>query len=94
MAAGLLAAGYTETARGYAANETLSVACIGTGGRCRKLMESLASRLEPWMRRKKWDLLVQGKGKPRHQQCIGNEFGRGLRRNRDVPNARHRGLAK
>ena len=41
-AAGLLAAGYTATARGYAANETLSVACIGTGGRCRKLMESLA----------------------------------------------------
>jgi len=32
-----------------------------------KLMESLASRLEPWMRQKKWDLLVQGKGKPRHQ---------------------------
>ena len=39
-AAGLMAAGYSETARGYAANETLSVACIGTGGRCRKLMES------------------------------------------------------
>ena len=32
-----------------------------------KLMESLASRMEPWMRRKKWNLLVQGKGKPRHQ---------------------------
>jgi ATP-dependent DNA helicase DinG len=32
-----------------------------------KLMESLASRLEPWLRSQKWDLLVQGKGKPRHQ---------------------------
>ncbi|HEX2746977.1 MAG TPA: helicase C-terminal domain-containing protein, partial [Verrucomicrobiales bacterium] len=32
-----------------------------------KLMESLASRLEPWMRLQTWDLLVQGKGKPRHQ---------------------------
>ena len=32
-----------------------------------KLMESLASRLGSWMRQKKWDLLVQGKGKPRHQ---------------------------
>jgi predicted dehydrogenase len=39
-AAGLLAAGYSESARGFAANETLNVACIGTGGRCRKLMES------------------------------------------------------
>ena len=40
-AAGALAAGYTATARGYAANETISVGCIGTGGRCRKLMETL-----------------------------------------------------
>ncbi len=32
-----------------------------------KLMESLASRLEPWMRSRDWELLVQGKGKPRHQ---------------------------
>lgn len=30
-----------ETSRGYAANETLRVGCIGTGGRCRRLMESL-----------------------------------------------------
>lgn len=30
-----------ETARGYAANETLNIGCIGTGGRCRRLMESL-----------------------------------------------------
>lgn len=42
-AAGLLAAGYTATAAGYAANETLQVGCIGTGGRCRRLMESLAN---------------------------------------------------
>ncbi len=32
-----------------------------------KLMEALASRLEPWLLRKNWLLLVQGKGKPRHQ---------------------------
>lgn len=40
-AAAALTAGYTATSRGYAANETLHVACLGTGGRCRKLMESL-----------------------------------------------------
>ena len=40
-AAGLSTAGYTATARGYAANETIHVAAIGTGGRCRKLMETL-----------------------------------------------------
>lgn len=40
-AAGVLAAGYTETAKGFAANETINVGCIGTGGRCRRLMESL-----------------------------------------------------
>lgn len=40
--AGLLAAGYTATARGFAANETINVGCIGTGGRCRRLMETLA----------------------------------------------------
>ena len=40
-AAGVLAAGYTATAKGYAANETINVGCIGTGGRCRRLMESL-----------------------------------------------------
>jgi len=40
-AAGLLAAGYTATARGYAAGETLNIGCIGTGGRLRQLMEAL-----------------------------------------------------
>ena len=30
-----------ETARGYSANDTLSVACLGTGGRCQSLMKSL-----------------------------------------------------
>ena len=39
--AGAITAGYTATARGYAANETITVAAIGTGGRCRKLLESL-----------------------------------------------------
>lgn len=41
-AAGLLTAGYAATAKGYAANETLNIGCIGTGGRCRHLMKSLA----------------------------------------------------
>ena len=41
-ALGLLAAGYAGTARGYLANETISVGCIGTGGRCRWLMQRLA----------------------------------------------------
>jgi predicted dehydrogenase len=31
-----------ESARGYMANDTVEVACIGTGGRCRTLMKSLA----------------------------------------------------
>ena len=31
-----------ESARGYAANDTIAVACLGTGGRCRTLMKSLA----------------------------------------------------
>ena len=39
--AAALLAGYTATAKGYAANETIHVGCIGTGGRCRRLMESL-----------------------------------------------------
>lgn len=42
-AAAALAAGYTATARGFFANETITVGCIGTGGRCRKLMQSLAT---------------------------------------------------
>ena len=41
----LAAAGATlalaETSRGFAANDTLQVGCIGTGGRCRALMKSL-----------------------------------------------------
>jgi predicted dehydrogenase len=43
LTAGALAAGYTATAKGYAANETLQVACVGTGGRCRRLMQELAN---------------------------------------------------
>src|SRR5579859_4313869 len=39
--AGLLAGLATESALGFAANDTLNVACIGTGGRCRHLMKSL-----------------------------------------------------
>ena len=42
-AAGLVTAGYSATARGFAANETITVGCIGTGGRCRRLMQSLAT---------------------------------------------------
>lgn len=36
-----IVAGYAATAMGYAANEEITVGCIGTGGRCRRLMESL-----------------------------------------------------
>ena len=36
------ALGSLETARGFSANDTLSVACLGTGGRCQHLMRSLA----------------------------------------------------
>ena len=32
-----------ESTRGFAANDTLNVACIGTGGRCRRLMGRLAT---------------------------------------------------
>jgi predicted dehydrogenase len=42
---GLAAAGSlatVESARGFAANDTIEVACLGTGGRCRALMGSLA----------------------------------------------------
>ena len=39
-AAGTLAT--LESARGYAANDTLTVGCLGTGGRCQTLMKSLA----------------------------------------------------
>src|SRR5262249_3715786 len=34
-------AGYSAEARGFAANETLRIGCIGTGGRCRQLMSAL-----------------------------------------------------
>ena len=40
--AALAATSRVETARGFFANDTLNVACIGTGGRCRWLMERLA----------------------------------------------------
>jgi predicted dehydrogenase len=41
-AAGVLATAGAETARGYMANDTVEVACLGTGGRCRGLMKSLS----------------------------------------------------
>ena len=41
-AAALATTATAATARGFAANETINIACIGTGGRCRKLMENLA----------------------------------------------------
>ncbi len=40
-AATLLPGVTTESARGYQANDTIEVACLGTGGRCRHLMQSL-----------------------------------------------------
>jgi predicted dehydrogenase len=39
--AGLVAALAVESTRGYAANDTLQVACLGTGGRTRHLMQAL-----------------------------------------------------
>jgi predicted dehydrogenase len=38
-----LAALGAETSRGFAANDTLNVGCIGTGGRCQTLMKSLVN---------------------------------------------------
>jgi len=42
-AAVLAAARYSPSARGMAANETIQVGCIGTGGRCRRLMQALGA---------------------------------------------------
>jgi predicted dehydrogenase len=39
--AGLVTAGSPAKTRGFAANETLNIGCIGTGGRCRQLMTAL-----------------------------------------------------
>jgi predicted dehydrogenase len=39
--AGLMTAGSPAKTRGFAANETLNIGCIGTGGRCRQLMTAL-----------------------------------------------------
>ena len=36
-----VAAGYTATSLGYAANETIGIGCIGTGGRAQVLMKNL-----------------------------------------------------
>lgn len=33
--------GYTASALGFAANETLNIGCLGSGGRCRHLLQSL-----------------------------------------------------
>lgn len=40
-AAGMLASAAVESARGFQASDAIHVGCIGTGGRCRRLMESL-----------------------------------------------------
>jgi predicted dehydrogenase len=41
-AAAIGTAATAESARGFMANDTLSVGCLGTGGRCQTLMKSLA----------------------------------------------------
>ncbi|WP_435006782.1 Gfo/Idh/MocA family protein [Tundrisphaera lichenicola] len=41
--AGAILAGSTESARGFLANNTITVGCLGTGGRCRTLMKSLGN---------------------------------------------------
>ncbi|MDB5352783.1 MAG: putative dehydrogenase [Planctomycetota bacterium] len=38
----LIGATAVESARGFAANDTIEIGCIGTGGRCQHLMKSLA----------------------------------------------------
>jgi predicted dehydrogenase len=38
-----MAAGYAATALGYAANETIGIGCIGTGGRAQALMKNFES---------------------------------------------------
>jgi predicted dehydrogenase len=38
----LLTSAAVESARGFVANETINIGCIGTGSRCRTLMKSLA----------------------------------------------------
>jgi predicted dehydrogenase len=40
-AAGIVTLAGVESARGYMANDTVEVACLGTGGRCQALMRSL-----------------------------------------------------
>jgi predicted dehydrogenase len=51
LGAGSLAAmgalsGFSETARGYLANDTINIACIGTGGRCRHLMSRIGKTVQ------------------------------------------------
>lgn len=41
IAAGMVYPARRSAAQGYPANETISVGCIGTGGRCRRLVQSL-----------------------------------------------------
>ena len=43
LGASALVASSVESARGYLANDTIEVGCIGTGGRCQHLMKSLAT---------------------------------------------------
>ena len=43
LGASALVASSVESARGYLANDAISVGCIGTGGRCQTLMKSLAT---------------------------------------------------
>ena len=42
-AASTLASSFGSSARGYLANDTIEIGCIGTGGRCQRLMQSLAT---------------------------------------------------
>ncbi len=41
-AGAVLATAAVETSRGFGANDTVEIGCLGTGGRCRRLMQSLA----------------------------------------------------
>ena len=94
-AAGLMTAGCTTSARGYAANETITVGCIGTGGRCRQLMGALESAVDKgWKRldpRLRWLAVQAAAGEIGCSWCTDFGYYEGVqqgvdpRKVRDVP---------
>jgi predicted dehydrogenase len=84
--AAALAAGTLESARGYSANDTLNVACIGTGGRCQRLMTRLVQI--PGVRITAvcdvWDVHLQAGRKLADPQAVAETDYRRLLERRDV----------